>query len=229
VVIPALNEAANLEHAIEGVVRVLGPRAPALDIIVVDDGSTDGTKCESERLSARYPGRIRCVSHEYNRGYGAALRTGARHARGDLVTFVMADGQFNAQCVLRLLPFIDSADIVLGIREARQDPSLRLLTAATYRLLARPLLGAGYRDLNCGKLYRASALRQMDLFCEGPVIDTEILVWAKRLNLRLCAVRVPHFPRRSGRSKATNRRNLLLVWRELAKLYWTHLKRGLSG
>lgn len=217
VVIPAFNEVANLEAAVAETLEKLGARFRELEVVIVDDGSTDGTDREAVRL-ARLHRQVRFVRHPRNCGYGAALRTGLVHARGHLLTFVMADGQFNAECVLRLLPFIDGADAVLGLRVERRDSGARLISSELYRWLACGLFGLRTRDINCGKLYRTDALRRMKLTCNGPVIDTEILLWARRLGLRITEVAVPHFPRRSGRSKATNTHNLLTVVVELARL-----------
>jgi len=103
-VLPAYNEAANIEAVVRRALTVLPPLVEDLEIIIVNDGSRDETGAIAERL-AREDERVRVVHHEVNRGYGAALRSGFAASRGDLVMFMDADQQFDPADFVHLAPF----------------------------------------------------------------------------------------------------------------------------
>ena len=102
--------------------------ASAGEVIVVDDGSTDGTRALATALVERHP-RVRLVVHSANRGYGAALRSGIAAARMPWVLLTDADRQFDLDQLGEFLPLLDRADIVVGYRRRRQDPVGRRLNA----------------------------------------------------------------------------------------------------
>lgn len=116
IIIPAYNEVHTLQHCVERVLDIASPSL-ALDIIIVDDASTDGTHAIAERLVQQHP-EIRLLRHAVNRGKGAALRTGFAAARGEFVAVQDADLEYNPRDLLFLLqPLIeDRADVVLGSR-----------------------------------------------------------------------------------------------------------------
>jgi glycosyltransferase involved in cell wall biosynthesis len=204
-----LNEEANVAQAITEVWEQLSRHFERLSIVVVDDGSTDGTAAVVRSLRPGAPGPLCLIQHGYNRGYGAALKTGVAAAEGNLLTFVMADGQFNAACVEQLIPYIDSWDLVLGTRARREDRWIRRFNSRLYVALANRLFHLGVQDVNCGKLFHTTVLRQMPLLSTGPVIDTEILTRARQRGYRWIEVPVPHFPRRAGRAKGSSPLNVL--------------------
>src|SRR5713226_6849013 len=166
-VMPAFNEGANLEQSVGRMAAALQGHARAFEIIVVDDGSQDGTAAVLERLKAPHPS-LRVVRHPVNRGYGAALRSGFTAAHFPWVFLMDADNQFDPAEVEVLLARAADADIVAGYREHRRDPLPRRLNAWEFFTLVRLLFGRLARDVNCAfKLIRRDLLSGMDLHSEG--------------------------------------------------------------
>ena len=99
---PAHNEEANLEGLVEEALATLPTLAETFEIIAVDDGSKDRTPAIADELAARHPGVVRAVHHPTNLGYGAALRSGFRAARYELVAFTDGDRQFRVEDIGRL-------------------------------------------------------------------------------------------------------------------------------
>ena len=141
IIVPALNEA----EAIGDLVRSLRGSAPWHEVIVVDDGSTDGT---GER--AREAGAI-VVRHPYNKGNGAAVKSGVRRATGDAILIVDGDGQHRPADAVRLVTRLDEYDLVVGARSAAtQATTARRLGNALLNRLATYLTDREIPDLTSG-------------------------------------------------------------------------------
>lgn len=214
-VMPAYNEEANLEQSVDRMARALEANARGFEIIVVDDGSQDGTAALLERLKAADQ-NLRVIRHPVNRGYGAALRSGFDAARFGWIFLMDADNQFDPAEVERLLARIGDADIVAGYREHRRDPALRRLNAWAFFTMVRLLFGRLVRDVNCAfKLMRRDLIGHMALHSEGALINTEILVLARQANARVVEVPVNHYPRTAGKQTGANLAVVLKAFREL--------------
>lgn len=214
-VMPAFNEEANLEQSVGRMAAALAEHARAFEVIVVDDGSQDGTPAVLERLKATHS-TLRIVRHPVNRGYGAALRSGFEAAHFPWVFVMDADNQFDPAEVEVLLDRAADADVVAGYRKHRRDPFLRRVNAWAFFTLVRLMFGRLARDVNCAfKLVRRDLLSRMDLHCEGALINTEVFVLARQLHARVVEVPIRHYPRTSGRQTGANLRVVLRAFREL--------------
>ena len=140
VVIPAYNE----EHAIGDVIAALLARGSWCEVLVVDDGSTDATAERAEQAGARV------VRHPYNKGNGAAVKTGIREARGEVVLLMDGDGQHSAEDALRLARGVGVYDMVIGARSTSDQSLLRGLANGVFNLLASWLAGRSIPDLTSG-------------------------------------------------------------------------------
>src|ERR1700686_1313226 len=135
VVLPAYNEEAIIERTVHPVAEVLRGLAGDFEIIVTNDGSRDHTGAVLDDLQAREPDlHLRVVTHERNRGYGAALASGFDAARKDLVFLTDGDKQFDVTELDDFLPAMDAqTDLVIGWRRKRADPPLRKLHAVRWK------------------------------------------------------------------------------------------------
>ena len=122
IVLPAYNEEENIEQAVAEATAASERLFAEHEMIVVDDGSADGTAARGARARPRDDPRVRLVSHGRNRGYGEALRTGFLASRLDFVFFTDADLQFDMNELERFLPYAGTVDVVAGYRMNRQDP-----------------------------------------------------------------------------------------------------------
>ena len=152
VVIPAFNEA----EAIGPVVTALRAAASWREIIVVDDGSTDRTGDVARTAGARV------ITHPYNKGNGAAVKSGIRQATGEYVLIIDADGQHSASDALKLVAYLGEYDLVVGARtSAGQASSARRLGNRALNWIAGYLTGRTIPDLTSGlRAARASGLRE---------------------------------------------------------------------
>ena len=197
---------------------------PEWEIVVVDDGSTDGTSELADRLAATVAG-VRVVHHERNLGYGAALRTGFEAARHEWVFFTDADGQFDPKELGELLAMADRHDAVLGWRRTREDHALRKVNTWLWSLVVRAVVGLDVRDPDCAfKLLRRSRVAALGpLTTGGAVTSTELLVKLRRSGVTWAEVPVTHRPRLAGQASGASPR---VIARAVVEL--VHLRRSLS-
>jgi glycosyltransferase involved in cell wall biosynthesis len=221
---PAYNDEASIAGLVGDALAVLPGLAEDFEVIVVDDGSTDGTAAVLEGLERAHP-RLRVVRHEVNRGYGAALRTGFASATKELVFYTDGDGQYDVRELLLLRPLlVEGVDIVNGYKVQRADGWQRKAIGAVYNRLAHLLFSIPIRDVDCDfRLLRRRAVERVELVSSSGSICVELV---HKLHLRGCVFAeapVRHLPRAHGRSQFfTPRRvartagDLLSLWLRVA-------------
>jgi len=218
VILPAFNEEANVERAATSAFDVFSRYFEKIEIIVVDDGSTDATKVRLFDVVDKIPEVLpRC--HEVNRGYGAALRTGIDAASNELIFFTDSDLQFDLNEVERLLEWTDSHDIVAGYRAHRADPPIRKLNAWGWNMLVRMVLGVKVRDIDCAfKIFHRRVFDDINLESVGAMINTEILARALHAKMTIKEVPVSHFKREEGEQTGANFRVIVKAFKELFQM-----------
>lgn len=226
VVIPAYNEVNRLSNYLESACQYLtAPGAPLAEVIVVDDGSTDGTGALIDQWSARYP-FVRCLRHVRNRGKGAAVRTGLLATTGTLLLFADADGATPIEEERRLRSAIAcGADLAVGSRmvggeNVKQQRLLRRRIAGhVFSGLVRRYIDIPVRDTQCGfKMLRRETVLELVRECviEGYLFDIELLARAHRTGLAIAELAVPW--RDVPGSKIRLIRDSLAMWRGLKAL-----------
>ncbi len=219
---PAHDEAENVQTLVMEALAELPRLADRFEIICVNDGSRDGTGDIAERLAAQHPDLVRVVHHPTNRGYGAAVRSGFRAARYDLVCFTDGDLQFRVADLARLVDRLVAGDenrrwpdVVAGYRLVRADPAIRLAYARIYRACLRIFFGLSLRDVDCAcKLVRREALKGIRLESRGAFLSAELLIKLREMGRRTVEVGVPHHPRRAGQASGADPRVVLLAVRD---------------
>jgi glycosyltransferase involved in cell wall biosynthesis len=197
---PAFNEAGNIERVVRALDETLAGAGVDYEIIIVDDGSRDGTADILGRLAAELP-RLRLVGHAVNQGYGKSLRDAFAAATKDYVFYTDGDGQFDLGEMRGFLPLLGGDNAVVGYRLGRAEGVLRRFTSRSYNLLVRLLFGLKIRDIDCSfKFLPRRPLQALELHSDKFFIDTEVMVKLKRAGVPLAERGVRHLPRAHGRS-----------------------------
>jgi len=217
IVLPAYNEEANVEKAVNEVSTVAHAMGLDHEIILVNDGSTDRTG-EVTRELARRVSNLRLVEHHPNRGYGGALKAGFAAASKDLIAFFPADKQFDFREVERLLKRMSEADIVCGYRANRRDNVIRKLNAFGWKMIVRMLFGYLCRDIDCGfKVFRRKVLSQVNIVSNGAMVDTELLAGARARGFNIAEEPLTHLPRTAGEATGANLKVILKAFQDLGQ------------
>lgn len=201
IVVPLVNECESLPHLVEWLHRVLGGMGRAYEIILVDDGSTDGSWKEIERLSAA-DRRVKGIRFGRNYGKSPALNEGFRAAEGRVVITMDADLQDDPDELPGLYRMIaeEGYDLVSGWKQKRYDPLSKTIPTKVFNWTTRRVSGVHLHDFNCGlKAYRREVVKNIEVFGE---MHRYIPFIAKKEGFgRIGEKVVKHHPRRFGRTK----------------------------
>jgi dolichol-phosphate mannosyltransferase len=220
IVIPSYNEAENIVKTVSDIAEVVTKLDCDYEILVVNDGSSDGTGDIVRNQIIPAVANVRLVEHFPNRGYGGALRAGFDASIKELIAFTPGDGQFDFQEITRLLNQL-TTDIVLvsGIRTNRQDNIVRRLNGFLWNSVVRLLFGKLIPDIDCGfKVFRRDILSKITLTSNGAMVDTEMLAKLKALGYQFAAVPVTHLPRIAGTPTGANITVIIKAFRDLFRV-----------
>jgi glycosyltransferase involved in cell wall biosynthesis len=198
-VMPAYNEEEAIGPAVEEVRAHVLEAVPGSELVVVDDGSTDGTAARLDGLAAGDP-RVRVV-HQENAGHGAALRAGMEAARGEMLFLLDSDRQVPLESFAELWAAAGESGAALGVRRVRRDPLYRRVLTVLVRLALRLLFGCPLRDANCPfKILRRRDWEEFrGLVPPGTLAPSIFLaVLLARRPGGVPQLEVPHLPRRTG-------------------------------
>lgn len=225
---PVYNEWENLTDVVDRTVQVLeqSPYISEYEIILVNDGSTDGSDALAELVARNRP-CVRVIHHPENRGYGEALKTGIAAARKEYVFFTDADLQFDIVELNALLAHVPQYPVVVGYRAPRRDPFMRLVNAWGWKVLNRMLFGLRVRDIDCAfKLFDRELIQGIKLTSHGAMISAETFIRLNRQQVLIKEVPVSHLPRRRGSPTGARFSVIVRAFREMIALYRGEL--GLS-
>src|SRR5262245_24549543 len=199
IIIPVLDEAENLPQLARELDQVALEQGYELQIIIVDDGSTDGTWAVISGLAAHDP-RILGIRLRRNFGKAAALSAGFHAADGERIVTIDGDLQDNPAEIAALLAKIDEGfDVVSGWKRERHDPWHKVWPSRVFNWVVSRLMGVRLHDHNCGlKAYRREVMHEVRLYGE---LHRFVPVLAAAKGFRIGEVAVTHRPRKHGRSK----------------------------
>ncbi len=212
VIFPAFNEEENVRYMVESIMEVLRNLDIPGEVIVVDDGSSDGTAAIATEMAGT-DGRVRVVSHPVNMGIGRAVWSGISTASMPWVFYTDCDGQFDLEELSILWEMRNRAEVISGFRRKRRDPLMRLLYSFAYNSLAYLLFWGGFRDVDASfKLFRRDIFSRFDVRSNSSVADLELLLFPRKLGMRVLQVPVSHYPRRAGTVSCESFRNGIFAW-----------------
>lgn len=219
-VLPAYNEADNIEPMVAEATPALEAVADEYEIIVVNDGSADDTSAVTRRVMETHP-HVRLVEHPVNQGFGAAVFSGFTSAEKEWIFYTDADRQFVLGELERFIPHMDKADLIAGYRAPRRDPFMRVLYGKGWSMLCTLIFGYTVRDVDCGfKLFRRDIIEKLapTIQSRGATFSIEWLVRAKRAGYRFAELPVTHRPRVAGSQTGANINVILRAFRELVRV-----------
>jgi len=219
---PAYNEEFNLKNTVEKAIPVLKSVAEKYEILIINDGSKDKTQLVADDLAKKYS-FIRVITHNPNRGYGGAFKSGIYNSKYEWITFTDADGQFDFSEFPKLMEKQSetNADLVIGFYLKRAVGFMTVLTSKLWEALVFIMFGLKVTDIDCGfKLFRKKVVDTIPkLEAErGPFINSEFLIKARSKDFKIVEIGVHHYPRKAGAATGRQLKVILSGLKDLFKL-----------
>lgn len=218
---PCYNDAATIGQLVADVHAALEPLTGELEVIVVNDGSSDGSREVLDALAVDRPW-LRPIHHERNRGYGGALITGFTAARHDWIFYTDGDAQYDAAEAALLVPLAtDDVDVVQGWKIGRGDTWYRKVIGRCYHHVVKVLFRLPVRDTDCDfRLFRRQLVIDRPLTSTSGVICVEMMRSFSERGARFVETPVHHYFRPSGKSQFFRLPAIARSARQLLQLWW---------
>lgn len=220
VVVPAYCESGNIVGTLESVVAAFAGLALDHEILVIDDGSTDGTSAAVEANRARFPA-VRLLVNERNMGFGWTYRRGVQAASQSYIVMVHGDNAWGAATLRDLFSRVGEADIIIGYtRDMWRSRTLtRTLISKTFTVLVNLLTGRRLKYYNGLQIHRAEVLKSLEVESTGYGFQAEVLVKALRVARSYVEVPMDLREREVGDSKAFRLKNVVDVVATLRRVW----------
>jgi len=223
VFLPVYNEEANIKSVVLATKTALTGVAAEWELIIVDDGSTDGSAKLIRELSESEK-RIKVITHKANEGYGASITSGLYGSRYPWISFIDSDGQFD---FTEITNFINkqketNADLVIGYYKKRQVSAFKVVTSKLWELTVVVLFGLKVRDIDCG--FKLISKKVIDTIAplesrRGAFISSELLIKAKNKGFKIVEIPVSHYPRLKGVGTGRNLNVIIKSFVDLLRLW----------
>ena len=217
---PAYNDWGTIASQVVLTARVLAGLTDDWEIVVVNDASPDHCADVLEELVKLVP-NLRVVTHETNRGYGGALRSGFAAARKEWIFYTDGDAQYDVTELPLLWQARQGADLVTGYKISRSDPLHRIVVGKLYHQLVRWAFRLEARDVDCDfRLIHKRVFESVELTRDSGLICVELVAKVERNGFAVHYVPVHHYQRLHGRSQFFNFRRVAEVALGMGRLWW---------
>jgi glycosyltransferase involved in cell wall biosynthesis len=218
---PAYNDSGTIASLVIRALQTAARLTPDHEVIVVNDGSTDSTAQILDALALVYPA-LRVVTHERNRGYGAALRSGFATAAKDVIFYTDGDAQYDpGEMDLLWQRMGPGVDLVNGYKISRSDPWHRIFIGRLYHYIVKVLFGLRVRDVDCDfRLMRRTIFSKVRLEKSSGVICLEMMKKIQDAGFVIVEVPVHHYHRAYGRSQFFNFPRIYRTAIDVARLWF---------
>lgn len=216
---PCLNDGESLLYLIPKAVEAAKNFTKDIEVIIVDDGSTDGSASKLEKLKKKYP--IQIITHKKTLGYGAALIDGFKNARKDWVFYTDGDGQYDPSELPKLAEKItDSVAVINGYKLNRSDPLIRRLIGDLYNFVLHHIFPLPIYDIDCDfRLIKRSILQKIDLKYNSATICLELVLKLANAKASFAQAGVHHYKRLYGSTKFFNFKSIFGTLKDNLRLF----------
>lgn len=211
------NEKDNISIAVSEAIRVGYEIAPDLEIVVVDDASTDGCGEIADKLAEQHS-EVKVIHHKRNRKLGGSLQTGFNGSTKQWILYMDSDLPIKMDDALNAVPLAEDADIVIGWRKSRAESWRREFMSKCYNRLIRRMFGLHVVDVNFAfKLFKHEFLERIVITSEGSFIDAELLLEMQRAGAKFAELPMDYYPRVAGVSTLASNSVVLVILKEMLR------------
>jgi glycosyltransferase involved in cell wall biosynthesis len=218
-VMPMFNERENIAGTISKLKSVADDLTSDYELVVVDDGSSDGSADIVDTL-AKNDRRIRSFRLDKNTMFGGAFAECFRRASKDVIMYMDSDMPVGIEDIKASFPFIQEADIVTGYSKVKKgDTMRRKFMSLVYNLMVRALFGLNVRDVNSGfKIVRKKLIEDIKFISKSPFIDVELFIHARKKKAKVYQYPLVFNPRAGGKSYIARVPVIMATFRDMIKV-----------
>lgn len=216
---PVYNDEATVRTvALQGI-ELLRACADSFEIVIVDDGSPDRSGAIADALAREHPDVVRVIHHDRNRGYGAALRTGAAACRHEWICMVDGDNEYAVADLRKMLDIRDYYRLIIAFRYKKLYSTRRIFISFVYNFVLRRLFRTPFRDVSTGiRVFHRSILDDIELTSDSPFIGAELAIKTMLRGYPVGELGIQTFPRSFGRGSAATMRNIIATIRDMLRV-----------
>jgi len=224
---PAYNDSGTIASLVIRALQTASRLTPNYEVIVVNDGSTDSTSQILDALGRVYPA-LRVITHESNRGYGGALRSGFSAASKDIIFYTDGDAQYDpSEMEMLWQRMAPGVDLVNGYKISRSDPWHRIFIGRLYHHIVKISFGLKVRDVDCDfRMMRRTIFNKVRLEKSSGVICLEMMKKIQDAGFTIVEVPVHHYHRAYGRSQFFNFPRIYKTAVDVGRLWFALVIRG---
>jgi glycosyltransferase involved in cell wall biosynthesis len=222
---PCYNEEKNIANTVSKAVKVLKNTAQKWEIIIINDGSKDNTATVAQKIKKQYAPNIKIVTHNPNRGYGAAFKSGLYNSKYKWIAFTDSDGQFDFSEITNFIKTQQKtkSDLVIGYYLGRKVSPLVVFTSKIWELIVFVLFGLHVTDIDCG--FKFVSKKVVDTIPKleaerGAFISSEFLIKSKKAGFKITEIGVHHYPRTEGQATGRQLKVIIKSFTDLFKLWY---------
>jgi glycosyltransferase involved in cell wall biosynthesis len=216
---PVYNDERTVRIVAEKAVKICEEIADKYEILIINDGSPDNSGKIADELAAQYE-NVRVVHHQANLGYGAAVKTGLKEAKYELIFLTDGDDEYDIGDIKKLFKLRDNYDIIITFRFKKIYSSTRIFISYIYNTLLRWLFRTNYRDISTGmRLVKKSVISDINLIADSPFIGAEMTIKLMLKGYRVGEVGIQTFPRKIGSGGSTSPKNIKKTIIDMLKVY----------
>lgn len=221
VVIPAYNEATNVENVVREAVDALDEFTKDYEIVLVNDGSTDRTGEIIDRIAAKNK-KVRALHHKINKGFTGAMKTSFKNARKNLIFLAPADGQFNFNELELFVESLRGYDIAIGYRVASEESFLRKFNSKLFHVLCKLFFGIKFKEISTVSLWRRRVIESIAIESgdRSAMLLPEIVYKALQKKYKFAEVPIHWRLRQGGEAKGANPKVILFTLIGMVDLWY---------
>lgn len=216
---PVYRDERTVRVVAEKALRLLSSLGVPYEVVIVDDGSPDRSGAIADEL-AREHSEVRVVHHPENLGYGAAIQSGIKACRHELVCMTDGDDEYEVEDFRKLLKLRDRYDLIITFRYRKIYSNSRIFVSWVYNVLLRFFFRTPFRDVSTGlRMARRVVLEDVELESTSPFVGAELAIKTMLKGYRVGEVGIQTFPRSFGRGRSVSIPNILATIRDMWRIY----------
>ncbi len=216
---PVYNDQNTVDQITDKSIKVLNQIADEYEILIIDDGSPDKSGEIADQLARKYS-YVKVIHHEKNRGYGAAIKTGFKNCRYEIICFTDGDDEYDVFDFRKMIKLVRYYDLIITFRYVKLYSGYRQFVSWFYNKMLKILFQSPYRDISTGlRLIKKNVVDELDLISDSPFIGAEITIKTMLKGHPVGEVGIQTFPRKFGKGASTSFKNIIATIRDMHKVH----------